>query len=696
MEDCVTIGTSGAKRRVCEAKHGIYEYVEEQQTFSTSCEHKMVFPISLKGWLWRREGRGIFHYYRRRFCVFQAQQAQFYVYSNDEHDTLLRHMKLARVTLTNRAENSLLIQGYVQDEKERVDIKGQIDDVTRDIVLEEQDDDVVYKLKEEKFKAVSAKACSVWIHCFKYHMKSYAFRRQKIKQEKQGEENGGSMERMIEETILQEMIMDPDFVFEDATKSKRRPTRFVSSYRGSFGSGLFSTSRPRSKSRQEVRKTESLDRSVCEARKLVSHQVPCDQDIVTNRLTVEEEVARTIAAKSLQKFEEKPVEKQASVSISDLPCVSSIWEDEELLSHCVDFDAIIKKEKLTAGACGEVWRAIYRSQEVVIKGLVERVMASAKSPTSFSGSDISAVYRRRCAILDFIEEIRIMSRLEHHRIVEFRGVALSYERDIFLVMEYLPRGDLKTFLGAMRRKCDNSMGLNGGFQSVWTWTRHQWRLAIDIIEGLVYLHSLSPSLVHGDIKSANVLLRDNVRAKLADFGLSRYLSSDEDKDANLAGKGTSSAKMSDYGTRAYGTGRWMAPELIKCGAQTSIASDVYAFGIVLSEIDTCELPFHEREKAGTRSSFTSTNESTNNDSNVRSMNESTLVHRIVTNGWKPSFRVTCPDAIKKLAHDCVLPDPSKRPTSLAVAHRLRQAAMKRERPETLAAQAKAITSLHIH
>ncbi|EEY54094.1 protein kinase [Phytophthora infestans T30-4] len=138
----------------------------------------------------------------------------------------------------------------------------------------------------------------------------------------------------------------------------------------------------------------------------------------------------------------------------------------------------------------------------------------------------------------------------------------------------------------------------------------------------------------------------------------------------------------------------MAPELLASGDQSSVASDVYAFGVVLSEIDTCDLPFTEREKLTARS-HTSAGEGSSEDSDSRLMNENIIVHKIAAEGWKPTFRVTCPEVIKKLAQDCLLPDPSARPTSLAVAHRLRQAATKRERPEALAAQAKATTSLRI-
>ncbi|CAI5735722.1 unnamed protein product [Peronospora destructor] len=547
MVDSVTIGASVAVRRVREPEQGVYEYLEEQYVLDASSEKTVVLPVRLKGWLWRQEGLGIFRRYRRRFCVFKAQQATLDVYSDEEneHGKLLRHLILTRVTLKSRIDRIFVVQGYQEDQK-----PNQISDsMTRRALTSWRrllvGDIPSFDRREESFKAVSAKACSVWTHCFKYYMKSYGLRKQKAMQKEEHEENVHTLTGDGKKTE-EKMIMDPNFVFEDTSK--------------------------------------------------------------------------------------------------------------------------FRKEMLAAGACGEVWRAIHRSQEVVVKSLLQQVTTGAKSPPSIRWSD-----GRRRAILGFIEEIRIISRLEHGRIVEFRGVALSRERNLHLVMEYLPRGDLKTFLSTIRRKENSCSGSNSGFQSVWTWTKYQWRLAINIIEGLVYLHSLNPPLVHGDLKSANILLRSDLRAKLTDFGLSRYLLSDEDKDTELAGNDESNASSSRYGSRAYGTGRWMAPELIKGGAQSSIASDV------------------ERNQR-----LVPSDESSSDDSDFRSMKESALVRKIVADSWKPSFRVTCPEVIKKLAHDCLLPDPSKRPTSLTVAYRLRQAAHKRNRPESLAAQAKAITSLYIY
>ncbi|KZO99058.1 kinase-like protein, partial [Calocera viscosa TUFC12733] len=109
----------------------------------------------------------------------------------------------------------------------------------------------------------------------------------------------------------------------------------------------------------------------------------------------------------------------------------------------------------------------------------------------------------------------------------------------------------------------------------------------DIAQGLSYLHSLRPPLVHGDLRARNVLVRDSGQACLADFGLSRLL-----LDVQASESSESSA--------CRGNPRWLAPERLdpnKYGTthigSLTPAADVYSFGMVLYEIYTGRLPFHE-------------------------------------------------------------------------------------------------------
>eukprot|EP00961_Rhodomonas_salina_P263508 3561126-Rhodomonas_salina.5 len=80
-----------------------------------------------------------------------------------------------------------------------------------------------------------------------------------------------------------------------------------------------------------------------------------------------------------------------------------------------------------------------------------------------------------------------------------------------------------------------------------------------------FLHIHKPPICHGDLKACNILIDDQLRAKVADFG--------------MAGR-----------KRGAGTPYWMAPELL-AGGRSSLPADVYAFGITLVEVLKRQLPY---------------------------------------------------------------------------------------------------------
>lgn len=109
-------------------------------------------------------------------------------------------------------------------------------------------------------------------------------------------------------------------------------------------------------------------------------------------------------------------------------------------------------------------------------------------------------------------------------------------------------------------------------------------LLCDAARGLRHLHSLTPLIVHGDIKPENVIVKDNLEACLCDFGISRVF-----LGFNEATTLTTTTNMNG------GSAGYQAKEVLEDGTPTT-ASDVYAFGGLILAAMSGEGPFWKREK----------------------------------------------------------------------------------------------------
>uniref|UniRef100_A0ACD5YA86 Uncharacterized protein n=1 Tax=Avena sativa TaxID=4498 RepID=A0ACD5YA86_AVESA len=162
---------------------------------------------------------------------------------------------------------------------------------------------------------------------------------------------------------------------------------------------------------------------------------------------------------------------------------------------------------------------------------------------------------------EFLAEVHSLTKVHHKNLVSLVGYCLEKDH-LALVYEYMSRGNL----------CDHLRGKNGDETLDWA-TRV--RVVLEAAQGLDYLHKgCSLPIIHRDVKTSNILLGQNLRAKLSDFGLSKtYLSETQ----------------THISTNAAGSAGYFDPEYYHTGRLTE-SSDVYSFGIVLLEIATGELP----------------------------------------------------------------------------------------------------------
>ncbi|KAI9153963.1 hypothetical protein LWI28_019048 [Acer negundo] len=165
---------------------------------------------------------------------------------------------------------------------------------------------------------------------------------------------------------------------------------------------------------------------------------------------------------------------------------------------------------------------------------------------------------------EFAAEIESLGRLRHKHLINLQGWC-KRKNDLLLVYDYIPNGSLDSLL------FENMQTRQQG--SILSW-EERFNIIKGIASGLLYLHEeWEQVVIHRDIKSSNVLIDDDMNARLGDFGLARLF--DHGKISHT--------------TNVVGTIGYIAPELARTG-KASACTDVFAYGVLLLEIATGRRP----------------------------------------------------------------------------------------------------------
>jgi len=245
----------------------------------------------------------------------------------------------------------------------------------------------------------------------------------------------------------------------------------------------------------------------------------------------------------------------------------------------IDPSTITLHRIIGQGTFGRVWSAGYYSSSVAVK---EFVFAQAAVAGHSS--------QQESIIQDIVGEAGIMSILRHPNVLQLFGCSMTAQA-IWIVSELCS-------LGSLRQLLDN--------ESYTLSTETLAKIALQVAEGMMYLHNQNPPIIHRDLKSHNILIHETyMEAETADGRTQdcREIHSREvnnlpyrvNRTERMDSKQTIVAKIGDWGsakatihgsqtmTHGVGTPCWLAPEVIT-NARCSKYSDVYSFAIILWEL----------------------------------------------------------------------------------------------------------------
>eukprot|EP00928_Gymnodinium_smaydae_P034238 TRINITY_DN24316_c0_g1_i1.p1 TRINITY_DN24316_c0_g1~~TRINITY_DN24316_c0_g1_i1.p1 ORF type:complete len:756 (+),score=70.48 TRINITY_DN24316_c0_g1_i1:59-2326(+) len=257
-----------------------------------------------------------------------------------------------------------------------------------------------------------------------------------------------------------------------------------------------------------------------------------DATLIPARMVGEDLERRGLAGQS---GSSTTLHQQDATSGPEMPR-GQLTQDEKL-----DYKAMEFIEHLGSGEFGQVFRGKYKGQEVAIKQLY-----------------FDETVQPHLIIQDLTREIESFRHLRHKRLVNFIGASLEVP-NLCIVTEYAAGGSLHHLLHVRKLRLP---------------PLHCTNMCLQLAEGVTYLHSQNPIVVHRDLKSLNVVLDLNLNLKLCDFGLTESMDRTHITKKNNGG-----------------SPRYMAPELFDMKSKITEKVDIWSMACIFVEIHGGPLPY---------------------------------------------------------------------------------------------------------
>ena len=226
------------------------------------------------------------------------------------------------------------------------------------------------------------------------------------------------------------------------------------------------------------------------------------------------------------------------------------WTGSVNSDHCGNEDCRVSNvtigRELGRGAYGAVFLATKDGRQIVAKKVHDLLEGAA------GGQSLARSVQR------FKSEAMMMTKHKHPNIVQCLGIE-KINRKYYLLMEF------------MRETLYNYIDRNKG-------SSHDSKFAVksslQVANGLVFLHSQDPPIVHRDLTSSNILIAPDNSVKIGDFGMAKARHSE----------------LQYLNTKAPGNTVYMPPEALSDSPQYTEKLDVFSLGVVMLEVETLEHP----------------------------------------------------------------------------------------------------------